>query len=346
MKSTSLLVLRAAPHAHARRSTERIMWDVVLATLPALVWAVWSFGTTALTLLAASLAGAMGAEWLGLRRGRSTAAGGSLADGSAVVTGVLFAMTLPPSLPLWMAALGAALGVLVAKVAFGGLGSNLFNPALVGRALLQAAFPAAMTTWMAPFGSDRFSSLPPSTLAWPLMQPTWDGTSGATALSEWKLAGSEVPSSNLLIGFANGSLGETSAVLLALGGVYLLWRRVIGPAIPLVILGTVAVLSASIHAIAPLRCPSPLFMLGAGGLMLGAVFMATDPVASPMTTRGRLAYGGLIGVLVVVIRVAGGLPEGVMYAILFANAVSPLLDRLWQPRVFGTGPLGGPRGAT
>jgi electron transport complex protein RnfD len=178
------------------------------------------------------------------------------------------------------------------------------------------------------------------------MQPTWDGTSGATALSEWKLAGSEVPSSNLLIGFANGSLGETSAVLLALGALYLLWRRVIGPAIPLVILGTVAVLSASIHAIAPLRCPSPLFMLGAGGLMLGAVFMATDPVASPMTTRGRLAYGGLIGVLVVVIRVAGGLPEGVMYAILFANAVSPLLDRLWQPRVFGTGPLGGPRGAT
>lgn len=316
------------------------MWDVVLATLPALAWAVWAFGIVTLFVLGTAVLAALATEAaLGGRRGSGASAPtGSTRDGSVVVTGVLFAMTLPPSLPLWMVALGAALGVGLAKVAFGGLGSNVFNPALVGRALLQAAFPVAMTTWMEPFDADRFTSLPSSSLAWPLLQPTWDGVSGATALSRWKLDGVTSNTIELMVGRVNGSLGETSAVLLLLGGIYLVLRRAMSWQIPVAILGSTAVICELIHQIAPSRSPSAVFMLGAGGLMLGAVFMATDPVASPMTARGRFAYGALIGVLVVAIRVAGGLPEGVMYAILLANAVSPLLDRWWQPRVFGTGP--------
>jgi electron transport complex protein RnfD len=221
------------------------------------------------------------------------------------------------------------------KFLFGGLGYNPFNPALVGRAVLQAAFPVAMTSWPAVPGN-RIIAVPSSTLTWPLTEPAYDAISSATPLASWKFDQALTNTSDLLLGSISGSTGETCALLIILGGVYLVARRMMNWRIPVAILATVALLSTILHFIDPGQYAGPLFMLFSGGLMLGAVFMATDMVASPMTHRGCVVYGILIGALVVVIRVWGGLPEGVMYAILLGNAVSPHIDNWIQPRVYGT----------
>jgi len=241
---------------------------------------------------------------------------------------------LPPSLPLWMVAVGGIIAVGVGKFLFGGLGYNPFNPALIGRAVLQAAFPAAMTRW--PELGGRFGSLPPSTLAMPLTKPEYDGISAATPLAEWKFNQLPTATSDLLMGFTAGSTGETCAILILLGGIYLAARRMMSWRIPVAILVTVAVCSSALHLLDPSRYAGPLFMLFSGGLMLGAVFMATDMVASPMTHLGCIVYGVLIGLLVMLIRVWGGMPEGVMYAILLGNAASPHIDRWIQPRLYGS----------
>jgi electron transport complex protein RnfD len=235
-----------------------------------------------------------------------------------------------------MNAVGAAFGVTVAKGLFGGLGQNAFNPALVGRAFAQAAFPSAMTRWHPAFATDRFAHLPSSNWAWPFSHPTYDAVSGATPLAAWKFEGRSTETADLAFGLISGSTGETCAALILLGGLYLVWRRCMSWRIPVAVLATVAVLSGALRLVSD-TYPSPLFMLFSGGLMLGAVFMATDMVATPMTNSGLWIYGALIGVLVVVIRVWGGMPEGVMYAILFANGVSPLIDRWIQPRTYGVG---------
>jgi electron transport complex protein RnfD len=233
-----------------------------------------------------------------------------------------------------MVASGGMIGVGIGKFLFGGLGYNAFNPALVGRAILQAAFPAAMTHW--PETPHRFVSLPSSTLALPLTKPQYDGISGATPLASWKFDHVSTNTADLFIGTVPGSTGETCALLILLGGVYLVARGMMSWQIPVAILTTVAICSESLHAINPDRYAGPLFMLFSGGLMLGAVFMATDMVASPMTHLGCVIYGVLIGWLVVMIRVWGGMPEGVMYAILMGNAVSPHIDNWIQPRVYGS----------
>jgi electron transport complex protein RnfD len=241
---------------------------------------------------------------------------------------------LPPSLPLWMVAVGGVISVALGKQLFGGLGCNTFNPALVGRAILQASFPAAMTTW--PETSSRFLGLPSSTLAMPLMKPQYDGLSSATPLADWKFNQLATESSELFLGTSSGSVGETSVLLIVLGGCYLVASRIMSWQIPIAILTTVAIASGLLHAMDPNRYAGPVFMLCSGGLMLGAVFMATDMVASPITQMGCLVYGVLIGGLVVVIRIWGGMPEGVMYAILIGNAVSPHIDEWIQPRVYGS----------
>jgi electron transport complex protein RnfD len=235
-----------------------------------------------------------------------------------------------------MVALGGFVAVTLGKLLFGGLGYNPFNPALVGRAFLQAAFPTAMTSWSAPLAVDRFVSLPQSMLAFPFTTPTYDAFSGATPLSDMKFDANFDFSADLLLGLSSGSLGETSALLILLGGIWLAYKNMLNWRIPIAILVTVVAFSLTLHMIDPQRYAGPLFMLFSGGLMLGAVFMATDMVASPITHFGAVLYGGLIGLLIVVIRVWGGMPEGVMYAILLANAVSPHIDRAIQPRVFGT----------
>ncbi len=332
--SPKTLEIHTSPHIASGASVDTIMRHVVYALLPVCAFSVYVFGLTALVTLAAATLSCLLAEHLFCRwRGEQT----TLGDWSITVTGVLYGLTLPPGLPVWMVVLGGFIAVGVGKYLFGGLGYNAFNPALVGRAFLQAAFPVAMTTWYPSLGAVRFTTLPSSTFAFPFATPTYDSISGATPLAAMKFDGDVTAATDLVMGLTSGSTGETSSLLIIVGGIYLVARNMMNWRIPVAILGTVFALSGGLHLIDPGSYPSPVFMLFAGGLMLGAVFMATDMVASPMTSLGCVLYGALIGLLVVVIRLWGGMPEGVMYAILLANAVSPHIDNLVRPRVYGTG---------
>jgi len=261
---------------------------------------------------------------------------GKILDGSALLTGLLLALTLPPGIPLWMAFVGGAVSIGLGKAVFGGVGSNMFNPALVGRAFLQAAFPVAMTSWPAVSSADRFVSASSSLFAFPFMTPTVDGISSATPLSARFFDGVSAPLQDLLIGNTSGSLGETAGLLILVCGAYLAIRRVFNWRIPLAIFGSVILLTSILYQIDPEIYPSAGFHLFAGGMMLGAVFMATDPVTSPLTQKGCWIFGAGIGVMAVVIRQWGGLPEGVMYAVLLMNAMTPLIDRFTQARTFGS----------
>jgi electron transport complex protein RnfD len=325
------LEIATSPHIASGASVDRIMFNVVLALLPVVAFAVYAFGLAALLVLATATLSCVATEHLLCRLANRPS---TVGDWSVTITGLLYGLTLPPGLALWMVACGGFIGVAMAKFLFGGLGYNAFNPALIGRAFLQAAFPAAMTNWVPAFESGRFGSVPESVLAAPFLRPQLDVMSGATPLARMKFEHQLTDSADLLLGLTNGSAGETCALLILLGGVYLAARRMLDWRIPVTILGTVALLSLVFHQLDPTRYAPPGFMLFAGGLMLGAVFMATDMVASPVTTRGVLIYGALIGSLVVVIRYWGGMPEGVMYAILLGNAVSPHIDRLIQPPPF------------
>jgi electron transport complex protein RnfD len=328
------LEIHTSPHIRSGASVDVIMRNVVFALLPVAAFAVYLFGLAAALTLAVAVLSCVGTEHLLCRL---AGAPSTVRDWSVTITGLLYGLTLPPALPLWMVACGGIIGVALAKFLFGGLGYNAFNPALVGRAFLQAAFPVAMTSWTPAFVAGRFTELPASSLTIPFAAPVYDGFSGATPLSLFKFDQQLTPTGDLLLGLTSGSAGETCAVLILAGGIYLAARRMLNWRIPAAILATVALLSGGLHTLSPAEYPPPGFMLFSGGLMLGAVFMATDMVASPITNAGCVVYGALIGVLVVVIRLWGGMPEGVMYAILLANAVSPHIDALVQPRVFGTG---------
>ena len=324
------LRLVASPHLHGQDSTARIMWTVVATLVPVMAAATWFFGIGALLVIAASVAGAVAVE-------RLVGPGGSLRDGSAAITGILLGLTLPPGFPLWMAFTGGVFGIAFGKLIFGGLGQNVFNPALLGRAFLQAAFPTAITTWPAARGDGSMLALRGDLFSAPLMTAgPVDVITEATPLGLMKFEAQATGAWELFLGTTGGSLGETSAVLILLGGAYLAARRYLDWRIPAAVLGTVAILSTALHAIDP-AYPGPLFMLFSGGLMLGAVYMATDMVTSPVTRKGAWIFGAGIGGLVVLIRVWGGLPEGVMYAILLMNALVPFIDRATRPRVFGTG---------
>jgi electron transport complex protein RnfD len=231
---------------------------------------------------------------------------------------------------------GGVIAIALGKFAFGGLGYNVFNPALVGRAVLQASFPVAITTWYPAFLPERFSFVSSSVLTFPFMEPVVNGVTGATPLAAFKFDQVTAETGDLALGLITGSTGETCAVLILLGGVYLVLRNMMDWRIPVSILSTVFILSGILYLINSEVYPSPVFMIFSGGLMLGAVFMASDMVASPVTPLGTFLYGILIGLIVVVIRIWGGMPEGVMYAILLGNAVSPQIDKLIQPRVYGT----------
>jgi electron transport complex protein RnfD len=261
---------------------------------------------------------------------------GTLADWSAVITGLLLALTLPPGFPLWMGAVAGFVAIALGKSLFGGLALNVFNPALVGRAFVQAAFPSAITSFVAPYASDRFTALIPSSLTSPLMQPPLvDAVSAATPLAAQKFDSVLTDTTALFLGNTGGSLGETSALLILLCGAYLAARRIFDWRIPAAVLAGAALVAGALHAVDGARFPDVPFVLFSGGLMLGAVFMATDPVGSPVTPLGVWIFGLLIGALTVLIRVFGGLTEGVMYAILIGNALAPLIDRLTPPRVYG-----------
>ena len=327
------LHISTSPHITKGVSTDSIMLNVVLALLPVAGFAVVSFGLNALLLLVTTTAACVLTEHLLCRwAGKES----TVSDWSAVITGLLLGLTLPPIFPLWMGFIGGVIAIALGKFIFGGLGYNVFNPALVGRAVLQAAFPVAITTWYPAFLSDRFSSVSSSTFTFPFMTPTVDAVSGATPLAAFKFEQVMTDSQDLALGLISGSTGETCAVLILLGGIYLAARNMLNWRIPVAVLGSAFVLSGLLYLIDPQVYPSPIFMLFSGGLMLGAIFMATDMVASPVTPLGVVIYGSIIGLLTVVIRIWGGLPEGVMYAILLANAISPHIDKAIQPRVYGT----------
>jgi electron transport complex protein RnfD len=305
------------------------MWSVVASLVPVVGASVFYFGPSAALVISAATVGALLAEQL---FGPKAA----LRDGSAMITGLLLGLTLPPGLPIWMAFLGGAFGIGFGKLIFGGLGQNIFNPALLGRAFLQAAFPVAMTTW--PVLGGNWWSLRGDNLALPLMSAQLgDGMTGATPLGLMKFEQVTTDYGDLMIGSIGGSLGETSGLIILLAGVYLALRNHLNWRIPVSIFATVAVLATLLHWLSPERYPTALFMLFSGGLMLGAVYMATDMVTSPVTHKGCWIFGFGIGFLVLVIRLWGGLPEGVMYAILLMNAMVPFINRATQPRVFGTG---------
>jgi electron transport complex protein RnfD len=324
--SAEKLIVTASPHIRSLDSTPRIMWHVVASLVPVVVSAAWFFGVSALLQVATAVAFALLTE-------RATGKGGAIADGSATITGLLLGLSLPAGFPLWMTALGAAFAIVFGKQVWGGLGQNVFNPALVGRAFLQAAFPVAITTW--PSVGGGFFKLHGDLFAMPLTHPLPYAVTSATPLGLHKFEGKGTALTDLIIGSTSGSLGETAALVILAGGIYLAWRGYLDWRIPVSVMVTVMALSAIVHFVDATK-PDALFMLFSGGLMLGAVYMATDMVTSPIANLGKWVFGVGIGILVVVIRVWGGLPEGVMYAILFMNALTPFINRATQPRVFGT----------
>lgn len=306
----SKFVFSPSPHIHTSNTTPRAMIHVLVALVPAITVALLHFGLPALEVLLISTASCMGVEWLVTRymlHRRPT-----LADGSAALTGVLLALNLPSSLPWWMVVAGAIMAIGIAKMAFGGLGCNIFNPALVGRVFLLISFPVAMTSW----------PLPQS--AFPLA----DGATGPTVLSIFKegASGSQLPAySDMLLGNIGGSMGEVSAAALLLGFVYLLAVRVVKAWIPLAVIAGLAIID--------LIAGFPIIPdILSGGLLLGAIFMATDYVTSPMTTKGMVLYGLFIGIITASIRRWGAYPEGMSFAILIMNGCTPLIDRYFRPR--------------
>ena len=347
MLSRQPVEIRTSPHLKKAQSVEDIMRNVVYALLPICAWAVWQFGISALALIVVTVASCVGTEAFFARvQGR----GNTVRDWSVTITGILLALTLPPGFPLWMAAVAGIVAVGLGKALFGGIGFNVMNPALVGRAFVQAAFPVAITTWTPAFAPGRFTELIPSTLALPFMQPApvgdWiaglklDAFTGATPLAIQKFDHLETGTLDLFMGTVPGSAGETSALLILLCGLYLAARRMMDWRIPLAVFAGALAVAVPLWLANPAIYPSPGFVLFSGGLMLGAMFMATDMVASPVTPLGSVIYGLLIGAVTVVIRLFGGLNEGVMYAILLANALSPLISDWTQPRVFGARPRG------
>jgi electron transport complex protein RnfD len=332
MPRDARLELRTSPHDRGAVETPTIMREVALALAPITIAAVFYFGVAAVLVIGGAVAGCVGTEAFFAPRGRRLDA---LRDWSALLTGLLLGLTLPPSFPIWMAFLGGVAAIGLGKVVWGGLGHNLFNPALVGRAFLQAAFPTAITTWTPQ--ASRELTVFASNLAVPFMKAPVDAVTTATPLGLMKFQGLDTPLWELVIGDTPGSLGETSALLILLGGLYLLRRRAFDWRIPVGVLLSVAIFAGIVWALAPDAYPAPWFMLGSGGLMFGAIFMATDPVTSPMAPMGTWVYAAGIGVLVVLIRLWGGLPEGVMYAVLLMNAATPLINRGFRPTPFGRG---------
>ena len=307
------LLLSSSPHLYSPVTTRGIMMAVIVALLPTTIFGVYLYGAAALALVAVSVASAVASEWLfRLALKRPTSVG----DLSAVVTGLLLALVLPPSTPLWMVALGAVMAIVVAKEFFGGLGANPFNPALIGRAFLLMSFPAAMTTWNKPFTGivDAATSATPLNMV--KQGLPWSDVFASVGAQDqgsfyWQL----------FLGNRAGSLGESSILLVTVGGLLLLAFGVIQLWVPLSMLASTAFFSWVLGM-------DPLFSLLAGGVVFGAFFMATDYSTSPLTTKGKIVYGIGIGLLVVLIRKLGGFPEGVTYGILVMNMLSPYLDKL------------------
>lgn len=329
----SKIQVSPAPHISGKLTTQRIMLDVIIGLVPAMIAAGIFFHGRALAVIAVCVAACMAAEWIcnRLRQKPHT-----LGDLSAVVTGIILALSLPPAIPFSVAVIGSVFAIVIAKVLFGGLGANIFNPAMAARAFLTASFGAAMTLWTVPVTVD------------PQMQTitaaNTQATTQATPLAWSKMVQKdqvEPETANRMVrkafwGSVGGCLGETSVVAFLIGGAYLLWRKTITWHIPAAVLGSAAVLASILWLFDRGDTVSPLLHLFGGGLMFAAFFIATDPVTAPLTVRGSVIFGIGVGVLIMLIRVVGEYPEGVMYAVLVMNALTPLIDRFCRQT-----PLGG-----
>lgn len=327
------LIVSLSPHAHGNESVEKNMYGVVIALLPAIIVSLVYFGLGSAVVLLSSVAACVFFEWAISKYLLKVEP--SLMDGSAIVTGILLGMNLPSNLPVWIILLGALVAIGIGKMTFGGLGNNPFNPALVGRCFLLVSFPAQMTSW--PVAGQLLSYTDATTAATPLaIMKTAIKTGDSSVLQQ-------LPDSLSLLfgatgeGFGAGTTGEVCAIALLLGLAYMLWKKVITWHIPVSIIATVFVFSGLMHLANPVYA-NPFAVILSGGLMLGAIFMATDYVTSPMTHKGMLIYGVCIGLLTVIIRNWGSYPEGMSFAILIMNAFTPLINTYVKPKRFGEKP--------
>ena len=322
----SNFTISPSPHVHGD-SIEKNMYGVLIALVPTFIFSIVFFGLGAILVTLTSVAACLVFEYViqkYLMKQRPT-----IWDGSAIITGVLLAFNLPSSLPLWIVVIGALVAIGIGKMSFGGLGNNIFNPALVGRVFLLISFPVQMTTWPVPNG---FATADAVTGATPLALVK-EAVKNGQAVGD-TLSSVGITTGNLILGNIGGSLGEVAAIGLLLGFAYMLIRKIISWHIPVAIFATVIVFSGILNLADPAQFAGPVFHLFTGGLMLGAIFMATDYVTSPMTHKGMLIYGVGIGLLTVIIRVFGAYPEGMSFAILIMNGFTPLINRYCKPRRF------------
>lgn len=322
-------IISASPHVHSDRTSKKIMYDVIIAMIPAFLVSVYVFGLGALIVTSVAVISCLLFEFIIQKYLLKTAV--TITDGSALITGILLAFNLPSGLPIWMIVVGSLVAIGVAKMSFGGLGFNIFNPALVGRVFLLVSFPIQMTTW--PTAVENNMALV-------------DAVTGATPLGVIKEGlmfggnmtelAAQIPSLiDMLLGISGGSLGEMSALAILLGGLYLMYRKVISWHIPVVILATMVVMTGTFWLVDTEHYANPMIHILSGGAMLGAFFMATDLVTSPMTRKGMVVFAIGIGLITVVIRLYGAYPEGISFAILIMNAFVPLINNFFKPKRFG-----------
>ena len=311
------LIVSPSPHIHSGDSIERNMYNVLIALIPAFLVALYVFRLDALIITISAVVFCVMFEYIIVKYLIKKTP--TIFDGSAIITGVLLAFNVPSNLPLWILALGCLFAIGVVKLSFGGLGNNIFNPAIAGRIFLLISFPAQMTTWPAP-----------------AIAEATDAVSSATVLGVIKYAPEALPTlQQMLFGIETGSIGEMSAIAILLGLIYMIWKKVITWHIPISILITVALFTGVLYIINPIELYNPIIHLASGGLMLGACFMATDYVTSPMTKKGMIIYGVGIGFITMAIRLWGAYPEGVSFAILLMNAFTPLINTYTSPKRFG-----------
>lgn len=320
------LIVSLSPHVHGGDTVSKNMYGVLIALIPAFIVSIAVFGVGAFIVTLTSVAACIFFEWAItkyiLKRDKTT-----ILDGSAALTGVLLAFNLPSNFPIWMIIIGALVAIGVGKMTFGGLGCNVFNPALIGRVFLLISFPVAMTSWPQTGQYDLYTDAVTGATPLALMKSAMHGD--ATALQQLPDALS------LFLGNNPGSLGEVSALALLIGLAYMLWKKIITWHIPVSIILTVFVFSGVMHLVNPETYAGPVVHILTGGLMLGAIFMATDYVTSPMSHKGMIIYGIGIGFLTVVIRLFGAYPEGMSFAILIMNAFTPLINTYFKPKKFG-----------
>ncbi|HDQ16095.1 MAG TPA: RnfABCDGE type electron transport complex subunit D [Bacteroidetes bacterium] len=323
------LIISQSPHLHAKDNVQKLMYAVIIALIPALLLSFYLYGLGAIVVTAVAVVACIMFEWLIAKYIMKVEP--TIWDGSAIITGILLAFNVPSNLPIWIIIVGALVAIGIGKMSFGGLGQNPFNPALVGRVFLLISFPVQMTSWPLP-NVNRGAYIDAITGATPLGVMK----EGVKAGEQMSSIMDKIPSHmEMFYGMMGGSLGEISALLLILGGIYLIIRKVITWHIPVSVIATVALMTGILWLINPETNADPMFHILTGGLMLGAIFMATDYATSPMSTSGKLIFGIGIGLITVVIRVWGAYPEGVSFAILIMNALVPLINKGFKPKLFG-----------